>query len=198
LIGRWGDFRGALGYFGFFSLTLLYIPVAGILGLAAAPLEWLAACGFQLGHWQRSLALLASGLPLCVLAGFIGSRDPALQRQYPFAKSAMDTPRRFRTYASAYFLFYYLPWEVTFRGWLFFPLIPLLGLGPALAIQTMISTLYHIGHPQSEIISACGAGFVFGLVAWWTGSFWPTWLLHAAVGIATDSFLARRHRHATP
>jgi membrane protease YdiL (CAAX protease family) len=68
----------------------------------------------------------------------------------------------------------------------------MVGLIPALAVQTIISTLYHFGHPPSEIFAALGAGVIFGLVAYATGSIFYASILHAAVGISNDVFLYTR------
>jgi membrane protease YdiL (CAAX protease family) len=61
-----------------------------------------------------------------------------------------------------------------------------------LALQTIISTIYHFGHPDSEIWAACGAGFIFGLVAWFSGSILYSVFMHALVGIGNDTFLYLR------
>jgi membrane protease YdiL (CAAX protease family) len=144
------------------------------------------------------LALTAVGLPLTILAGFIGSRDPALQKMYPFAKAACADGRTFAGYELSYLILYYLPWESVFRGVLFLPFVPAVGLVPALAVQTAVSTLLHIGHPDSEVFAAAGAGLAFGLVAYFTGSFFYPLVLHAATGIATDTFLFLRRRQWKP
>ncbi|MGZ5424289.1 MAG: CPBP family glutamic-type intramembrane protease, partial [Candidatus Aminicenantales bacterium] len=136
------------------------------------------------------------GLPLAILAGFIGSRDPALQKMYPFAKTACADRRMFAGYELSYVVLYYLPWESVFRGVLFLPLVPAIGLIPALAVQTVISTLLHIGHPDSEILAAAGAGLAFGLIAFFTGSFVYPLILHASAGVSTDTFLFLRSRKA--
>jgi membrane protease YdiL (CAAX protease family) len=148
----------------------LVIPVLIILLFAPDPRLFLQGAGITAGNFGRGLLISALGAPLALLSGFIGSRDPALRRFYPFSKSACRTPRSFMTFEAAYLLLYYMAWEFLYRGILFFPLIPAIGLVPALSIQTIISTLHHVGHPQSEILAALGAGFIFGLVAYFTGS----------------------------
>ncbi len=117
---------------------------------------------------------------------------------YPFAKAACAGARTFAGYELTYLFLYYLPWESVFRGVLFLPLIPIVGLIPALAVQTAISTLLHIGHPDAEVYAAAGAGLVFGLIAYATGSFLYTFILHAATGIATDTFLFLGRRRGSP
>ena len=63
------------------------------------------------------------------------------------------------------------------------------GIIISISIQTIISTIYHIGHPFEEILGAFAGGFIFGIIALLTGSFLYTWLIHAALGIATDTFV---------
>ncbi len=181
-------------YFLAFFVLLLAVPclLAGL--TSTGPWAMLTSFGWTFGRAGRGLALTAVGLPLAVLAGFIGSRDPEMKKMYPFAKAACGSVRTFVGYELAYLFFYYLPWEFVFRGVLFLPLVPAVGLIPALAIQTVISTLLHIGHPDTEVFAAAGAGLVFGAIAYATGSFFYTFILHAATGIATDTFLFLRRR----
>ena len=175
---------------------LLLLPGLLVVATAARPLEALTAFGWTFGRVGLGAALTLGGLPLAILAGFIGSGDPALQKMYPFAKAAGADRRTFAGYELSYVVLYYLPWESVFRGVLFLPLIPSIGLVPALAVQTIISTLLHIGHPDSEVFAAACAGLAFGLMAYFTGSFFYPLVLHASTGVATDTFLFLRRRKA--
>jgi membrane protease YdiL (CAAX protease family) len=184
-------------YFAAFFALSLAAPVLIVFLTSAEPGALLAASGWTLGKARLGLLLTAVGLPLAVLSGFVGSRDLDMKKMYPFAKDACAGVRTFIGYELSYFLLYYVPWESVFRGVLFLPLVPVLGLVPALAIQTTVSTLLHIGHPDKELFAAAGAGVVFGLIAWATGSFLYPLVLHAATGVATDTFLfLRRDRRA--
>lgn len=176
-------------YFGAFFALLLAGPVAIVILASGRPLETLASFGWTFGRAGLGTALTLIGLPLAVLAGAIGSRDPAMRKMYPFAKAACADMRTFAGYELSYLVLYYLPWESVFRGALFLPLVPAIGLIPALAGQTIASTLLHIGHPDSEVFAAAGAGLAFGLIAYFTGSFVYPLILHAATGMATDTFL---------
>lgn len=176
-------------YFQAFFALMLVLPGLIVAATARRPLETLASFGWTFGRAGLGAGLIAAGLPLAVLAGFIGSRDPGLQKMYPFAKAACAGAGTFVRYEILYLVLYYLPWEFVFRGVLFLPLVPVLGLVPALAIQALASTLLHIGHPDSEVFAAAGAGLAFGLVAFFTGSFLYTFVLHAATGMATDAFI---------
>ncbi len=189
-----GELKAVRTYFGFFFALVLAAPVLIVVVTAARPALILASFGWTFGRAGLGFWLALGGLPFAILAGWIGSRDPAMQKMYPFAKAACDGPGRLAGYELAYFGLYYLPWESAFRGALFLPLIPAIGLVPALAIQTSISTLLHIGHPGSEVLAAAGAGLAFGLLASVTGSFFYPLVLHATTGIATDTFLCARRR----
>jgi len=185
-------------YFLAFFVLLLAVPCLLAALASSEPRATLASFGWTFGQAGRGFALAAIGLPVAILAGFIGSRDPAMQKMYPFAKAACASARTFAGYELAYLFLYYLPWESVFRGVLFLPLVPAAGLIPALAVQTVISTLLHIGHPDTEVFAAAGAGLVFGAIAYATGSFLYPFILHATTGIATDTFLFLGRRRGNP
>jgi membrane protease YdiL (CAAX protease family) len=192
LLRRWDDRRAFLAYFAAVFCLFLVIPCLIILLLSPDAALFLRGAGLTLGNGKRGLFVAAVGAPIACLSGFIGSRDAELRRFYPFSKTACRNPKTFVAFEAAYLLLYYTSWEFLYRGILFFPLIPAVGLVPALSIQTIISTLHHCGHPLSEIFAALAAGFVLGLVAYYTGSFIYTIFLHALTGISTDIFIYRR------
>lgn len=187
--GRPGETAAVGRYFAAFFTLLLVLPCVAVVLSAANPRSTLAACGWTMGRTGRGLLIVLAGLPLAVLAGSIGSRDPGLRKMYPLAKAVLADARGFAIYELSYLFLYYLPWEFVFRGALFLPLVPAVGLLPALVLQTAVSTLLHAGHPASEVLAAALGGVAFGLVAYVTGSFLYTFVLHAAAGIATDTFL---------
>jgi len=194
LSARGDDYRKTLVYFCFFSLLLFALPVAALLLADRAGLDFLAGVGLKLGRWRLGLVLVAAAVPLALTGALIGGRDRGLSRFYPFAPSACRDAKRLALYETAYLVLYYLPWEFAFRGLLFFPLAATVGLLPALALQTMLSTLYHIGHPASEIAAALAAGFLFGLIAYHTQSIVYTTAIHALFGISTDVASCLRRR----
>jgi membrane protease YdiL (CAAX protease family) len=189
-----GDFEAYLRYFAAFFIFFFLGPCILLILTRGATVGSLGAIGLGAGKPGRGLPLVALGVPVAILAGWVGSRDPALRDFYPFSKEALRSVRSFVFFELAYVLLYYPAWEFLYRGVLFFPLIPAIGLVPALGVETVLSTLYHIGHPPSEVLAAAGAGVIFGLLAFWTGSFFYTALLHAAVGVSTDTFVFLRFR----
>ncbi len=189
---KWDDLRAFLVYFSVLFCLFLLIPCLAILSFSPEPIVFLKEAGMTLGKAGRGWLIVIAGAPLAVVFGYVGSRDERLRRFYPFSKSACRSPKVFVAYELAYVLLYYVSWEFFYRGILFFPLIPVLGLIPALAIQTGVSTFHHLGHPPTEIIASLVAGFAFGFIAYFTGSFLYPLVLHALAGISTDTFIYRR------
>lgn len=189
---RTDDLRAFLSYFAALFCLFVAIPGLIIVLLSPEPLLFLKKAGLTLGNSGRGWLIAAAGAPLAVLSGFVGSRDARLRRFYPFSKTACRGLGTFVAYEAAYVFLYYVSWEFFYRGILFFPLIPILGLAPALAIQTIVSTLHHAGHPPSEIFASLAAGVIFGLIAYFTGSFLYTLCLHALTGVSTDTFIYLR------
>jgi membrane protease YdiL (CAAX protease family) len=192
LLKKRGDYQGSLLYFAAFFVLFFAVPMLIVAVAAASPRNFLASVGLAAGRAGTGLVFIAIAVPVALLAAVIGSRDPVIRAQYPFSKEACLDLKRFVRYEIAYLCLYYLPWEFLFRGILFFPLIPAVGLVPALVLQTIISTVYHLGHPDTEIYAAAAGGFIFGLIAYATGSFLYTVIIHALFGIALDSVLCYR------
>lgn len=188
-VRRWGDYRGHLAYFGIFFVLLGLVPAVW-LGLADPAL--LEMVGLSPGRAGLGLALLVISVPAValLLAGIM--RNPALENHYPLSPAAGRMSAGFLLYEAIYVLGYYSAWEFAFRGILLFPLVATLGLVPALAIQTALSTLLHIGSPESEVWGALAGGVLFGLIAFFTGSIVYSFIIHAGLGVAHDVLRRRR------
>jgi len=141
-----------------------------------------------------------------VLGGYAGSRSAEFASFYPYSSTMVELAAEqglavFFLHGALYFLFYYVPWEFFFRGFLIFPFVRELVPGfedskrvtpRMLAIasfQVIPSALLHFGHPVSESLGAV----VFGLAAAWfalkTRSIWPALVFHGVMGISLDFFL---------
>ena len=191
------DFTAVMAYFLCLFLLFLAVPLVIIVLNRMAP----ASFGMGIGNWRLGIVLGCAGLVLTLAGLFSGWRDPGMQEFYPFSKAAMQSPGRFVLYESAYVVLYYLAWELTFRGVLLFGLLALLpptltGALAAILLQTIVSTVFHIGHPDSEILGAFIFGLLSGLVTAATGSFLYALVLHASAGILNDTVMYRRSRRA--
>jgi membrane protease YdiL (CAAX protease family) len=196
--GTPGELRAVRTYFAAWAVLLLGVPAATVALTAPEPLAVFAACGWTLGRTGLGLPLLLAGLPVAAGLAVLSSRDASMRTMYPLAREALRDTRTFIGYELSYAFFYYLPWESVFRGVLFLPLVPAIGLWPALALQAALSTLLHLGHPLPEVLAAGGGGLALGLLAYVTGSFLYPLILHATAGIVNDTsiFLARKRARA--
>ena len=199
------DFPAFLAYFAFFFLLLFVVPLVSFLLAGRAAGFAPAALGLRIGNWKLGLLSCLLVIPLGAITLANSIRDPVIRGQYPFSKDAMATPLRFALYEAAYILLYYLAWDFAFRGALQFSLAALLAPGlpgtiAAISVQTLVSTVYHLGHPDSEIWGAFAVGIIFGAIAAVTGSFLYSFAIHAVVGAGNDVFIYRytRAARATP
>jgi membrane protease YdiL (CAAX protease family) len=192
--GTAGELKAVRTYFAAWAVLLLAVPAITIALTSAKPLALFAAAGWTPGRAGLGLTIAILGLPVAAVLAVLSSRDPDMRRMYPLAKAVLADGRTFAAYEVCYFFMYYLPWESVFRGVLFLPLVPVIGLVPALVLQAAVSTLLHLGHPWPEFLAAAVAGLAFGLIAYATGSFFYPLVLHAAAGIVNDTsiFLDRR------
>lgn len=192
------DFQAFIRYFVYFFLLLFVIPFVFIWIYFPQPFETLKGLGFQFGDHKLGGMIILIGIPITVVLTYLSTRDPALKKQYPFSKKACQDPKRFILYEISYLIFYYIPWEFTFRGVILFTLIGLMGENStgiivAILIQSIIATVYHMGHPHIEILGALLGSVIFGLIAYFTHSILYTIFLHALVGIMNDTFIYLRY-----
>lgn len=189
--------RGWVGLTGRPLTAVQHFAASAVL-LGALPLlaaRWLtglslAELGLGAGRWREGLRWLAIGLPLAALAGKIGAASPAMRAVYPLDPTVTAAPAAFVPYALAQFL-YFGAWEVLFRGVLLFGLLPRLGAGPAVGLQTALSVVAHFGRPFTETLSALPAGLVFGWVNLRVRSVWYVALIHWFVATSMDWFILR-------
>jgi membrane protease YdiL (CAAX protease family) len=195
LRARMGDARGMLVYFTVFFMFFAVVPCLVILAAETAPLAVLASLGMRVGNAALGLLICAAALPITFVLGLTVSREPAMREQYPFSKTACANDASFAAYEASYLLLYYTAWEFLYRGLLFFPLVGALGFPAAAAITTALSTVAHIGHPDSEIVGALAGGVIFSAIALLTGSILYPLIVHAMMGIGNDTLLYLRwHR----
>lgn len=150
-----------------------------------------SALGLGLGRKRQGLAWLALGLPLAVLAGWIGAGSPGVRMVYPLDGALALSPAVFAPHALRQFL-YFGAWEVLFRGVLLFGLRDRLGAGPANLVQTALSAIAHFGRPLDETLAAIPAGLLFGWIDLRVGSVWYLAVVHWVVGVSLDWFILVR------
>ncbi|MFN3412278.1 MAG: hypothetical protein ACK4YF_08980, partial [Exilispira sp.] len=166
------------------------------------------------GNYKIGLILSLISIPLILLAQ--KNIDKEIILFYPFSKQSLKDNKKFLIIEFLYFSLYYISWEALFRGFyqkfFFFIFYKIQGstnlitnislnlhsinfsfsnpifliLFISVNLQTLVSTLFHIGHPKIEIFASLIGGFIFGIISIITQSIFYTVFIHAFLGITID------------
>ena len=168
-----------------FSFTFL------LLGIVPSIVGWTLLrlsprmLGLGMGDTKTGLRLVALGVPLAGLAGYVGSRSPALAAFYPMAEGVTREFSSFGPHVLWYGL-YYVGYEFFFRGYLLLGFESKVGAGRSNLTQAILTVLIHVGRPVSEMAAAFPGSLVFGWLTLKTRSVWYAILIHWLVGITLD------------
>ena len=169
----------------------------------------LAEMGFRLPRrevWRSPLFIAL--LIICFLGGISGAFNQQLAQFYPFSKSlaylAADRSLvAIPLHLVLYALFYYVPWELFFRGFLLLFLVHSISarndnavtpatLALIVAFQTILSTLLHLGHPPVELLAAIPFGLAAGYLTYSARSILPIYIVHFIAGATQDTMIIIR------
>lgn len=124
--------------------------------------------GFTLGNWKTGLLLTFLGLLfMAPIIWFLGTRNTGMQGFYNYSQDGLIWKKSLELFG----------WEYMFRGWILFGYARKYG-PDALWLQAVPFAVAHIGKPEVETLSTIFGGFAFGWVAWRTGSFIYSFLIH--------------------
>jgi len=144
--------------------------------------------GFQWGDKKFNLIWTLIGLAL--LPAFFFLKDPDLLHEYPLTTLVRDDIQLFVIFNLVYII-YYIGYEFIFRAYLQFGLkregMTKLGILLIIIIQTIITTLFHIGKPLTEIVAALAVAPLFGYLTLRGKSFlWPVLIFHYLIGVVQN------------
>lgn len=179
----------SVGYPMFISSFLLFgaVPLALVVGLwHRNPREY----GLQLGDWRWGLKAVAVLLPVVLFVlVYPASQTVEMRDFYPLDRQLENVGPSFLYHEVLRGVLFYTGWEFVFRGFALFGLRKYVGDWAAIAIQTILSFLWHVGFPTGEIVMSIPGGILFGYLALRTGSvFWP-WLMHWFIAVGLDFFI---------
>jgi membrane protease YdiL (CAAX protease family) len=171
----------------FFSVFMLF----GLLPLAVIRFvfkEKISSYGLQIGDWRFGLKTFLALAPIFVIASYSSITNPDFLAEYPLFKGASASPSMFLSHAFSY-LFFYIGWEIYFRGFMQFGLRQSLGDWQSILVQTALSCVIHIGKPAGEIYSSIIGALVWGIIAFRARSLLFIILLHWLLGVSLDFFI---------
>ncbi len=181
-----GDPDAMAAFYQFGSCLVLLGVVPGVI-IKLVFRERLADYGLQFGHRLYTTRTFLIAVPFVVVVGYFAAFDPTMREVFPVNKQAgLTTP--FLLHVVTYALFY-VGWDFHFRGFLQFGLADSMGLVRAILVQTMASSLLHIGRPVTETFAAIGAGILWGWLAYRTNSILSGLLQHILIGVVVDAVI---------
>lgn len=151
----------------------------------------LAYFGSQKGNWVFGFIAVGIAVPLLGLLYF-NSQNQSLINIYPFSKEVLDSQKWlfFVLYELSYVILYYIPYEFYFRGVLQLGLSKTWKKWQSILFVTVLTTVLHIAKPYTEIIAAFIVGFLFGILAEKTQSWYYGFFIHITAGVLNDTFCA--------
>jgi membrane protease YdiL (CAAX protease family) len=145
--------------------------------------------GLALGDLRFSLLALLVLVPVMVAVTYPSAKDPQFLAEYPLYKGAGASAAAFAWHAAAG-LFFYIGWEIFFRGFMQFGLREKFGDWYAVLVQTALSCIVHIGKPDGEIYGSILGALVWGLVAFRSRSLLVPVLTHWVLGVSLDWYIS--------
>ncbi|MCL2347611.1 MAG: CPBP family intramembrane metalloprotease [Planctomycetaceae bacterium] len=146
--------------------------------------------GLRPGNTKRVAFTFGVLAPVMIVLGFVAGRDPAFWSVYPFNRTVTTETTLFACHALTY-LAYYFGWEFFFRGFLQHGLRESFGGLNAVLVQTMASTLLHLGNPVGEVFGAIFGGLLWGGLTVYCRSIFSGFLQHSLLGITLDWFILK-------
>jgi membrane protease YdiL (CAAX protease family) len=180
--------------FGFLMLGLIPLLVSLLLltdytladfGLSFKPDTSLFTIG-----WTFALSSII--VPLCLMS----ARKPKNQINYPHIRSRNWSLNTFLSNALGLAL-YLFGYEILFRGILLFPLANILGVWPAIAINTAMYTSTHIPKGLEESVGAFLLGLVLCILTLVSGTIWIAVLVHIILSWSNSFAALKFHPQMT-
>ncbi len=178
------DFYGQLYRFLFSFVFFFTIPVLTIKLILKKNLK---DYGLRLGDKKFGLYFVLISFLVLPLPLYLNSFDSSFLKEYPLWKNSGSSINNFLLWLFLY-LFYYIGWEFFFRGFIQFSLIGKIPPFFIIMLQTIPSTIIHIGKPEGETLSAIVAGIIFGAIALRTNSIFYPFLVHWYLGSLNELF----------
>ncbi len=146
--------------------------------------------GLTLGDWRYGLKASFAALLVFPVLVYFTAQNPQHKSFY-----AEEFPLELATSSMLYFglwiltyIPHYIGWEFFFRGYIGFGMKKHHGAFMAIMLQTLLTTLMHIGKPEGETWGAAVGGIYFGLLTYRTNSIWYSVFFHLYLGLLNSYF----------
>ena len=137
-------------------------------------------------YWTAFLSVLV------VVMNLLNASRPANLAMYPQVRKKEWSVKLFVASALTWIL-YLIGYEFLFRGFLLFAALPVMGLWPAIALNTAIYMLVHLPKGIKETLGAIPLGVILCYLTVQTGSIWIAVLVHIVMALSNEWLSLRAH-----
>lgn len=180
---RFVVFQRLLGVVIFGCLPLLIILISGVKGIADF--------GVDYPKPETYLWILVMSAILIPI-NYFNSRSVGNLKLYPQIRANV-WPVSLLVLSAVSWIAYLVSYEFLFRGFLLFASVHLLGLWPAIAVNTLIYALVHIPKGSKETFGAIPLGILLCYLTVRTGSIWVAVFTHIIMALSNEWLSLRAH-----
>jgi len=123
---------------------------------------------------------------------YINSKNPENLSQYPQIRNP-NWSYSLAILSAISWIAYLFAYEFLFRGFFLYSSIAVLGLWPAIILNTGIYSLVHIPKGSKETLGAIPFGIFISYLAYETGSFWIAFFAHVVLALSNEWFSLAFH-----
>lgn len=127
-----------------------------------------------------------------IFINYLNATTAANLEMYPQIRSS-EWSLGLLTLSSLSWIFYLVSYEFLYRGFLFFATLSLVGLWPAIVLNTAIYALIHIPKGFKETVGAIPLGVLLCYLTFRTDSIWVAVFTHVVMAISNEWFSLRAH-----
>jgi len=130
--------------------------------------------------------------PVVIFINYLNSTTVTNLEIYPQIRSS-EWSLGLLILSSLSWIFYLVSYEFLYRGFLFFATCRLIGLWPAIVLNTAVYALIHIPKGFKETVGAIPLGVLLCYLTFRTGSIWVAVFAHIIMAISNEWFSLRAH-----
>lgn len=164
------------------------IPLVYMLSGEVDSLQSVGLGGAQTVDLYWILLLSAIIIPLT----YYSAKTETNLEQYPLIREHVWSPGMLALSALGWML-YLSSYELLFRGFLFFTSLAVIGLWPAILLNTLLYSLVHLPKGKREILGAIPLGFVLCLITYSTGTIVTAVIIHIIMALSNEWFSITFH-----
>ncbi|HEX2977454.1 MAG TPA: CPBP family intramembrane glutamic endopeptidase, partial [Bacteroidales bacterium] len=131
-------------------------------------------------------------MTLIILINYFNASSPQNLAMYPQIRRNEWSYSLLATSALSW-LSYILAYEFLFRGYLLFSSIQVIGLWPAIILNTIIYSLVHFHKGIKEMVGSLPFGIILCYLCYLTGSIWIAVIAHSTMVLSNEWFSIQKN-----